>query len=558
LSTSRSKNIFLPKLFSTLKSYSLSLFWGDLSAGLIVAVVALPLGIAFAIASGLTPDRGLIASIVGGLVISIFGGSRVQIGGTTGAFAVIIYRVVGEYGIGGLLLCTFLAGLLLILMGILRWGSIIKFIPYPLTLGFTAGVALLIAVSQIRDLLGLQTGPLPADSIAKLKVYAGAIATLNPLTCSLSAASMAVIVLWPRVSRKIPGFLVVLIGATAATAFFHLPVPTIGSSFESLFSHRSEFTLGFEEIKMLLRPAFTIAFLGAIQSLLSASVADGLIEGRHRPNTELIAQGLANLAVPFFGGLPVTGAVARTLTNVKSGGKTPIAGIVHSLILLIVVLALGRWISAIPLFALAAILMVVTYNMAEWRAIRALWKAPKTDLAVMLITFLLTVFVDLTVGVEVGIFLAFALFAKHMTDVTTIREITAEMAANQRTEEEIRDEADSASRRRIPERVSVFEAEGVLFFGAVELMRDALTLGKSAPKVLIFRMRHLLALDATGLRALRDLKSQCDRNGTRLILEGVHAQPMFALERSGFLATLPPEDITGTLDEALTRAQNFL
>lgn len=553
-----SQPVFLPKLVSALKSYSMSLFWGDLTAGIIVAIVALPLAIAFAIASGLTPDRGLVASIVGGLIISVFGGSRVQIGGTTGAFAVIIYRVVGDFGIEGLLVCTFLAGVLLILMGAFRLGNIIKFIPYPLTLGFTSGVAVLIAVSQVRDLLGLQTGPLPVDVIEKLQAYAHGLGTFQPLTCLLSAVSVAVIAVWPRISRKIPGFLVVLVGMTGLVAFFELPVATIGSSFDSLFSHRSGLSLGFEDVKTLLRPAFTIAFLGAIQSLLSASVADGLIEGRHRPNAELIAQGMANLCVPFFGGLPATGAVARTLTNVKSGGKTPVAGVVHSLVLLAIVLLFGRWIPRIPLFVLAAILMVVTYNMAEWRAIRALLKAPKTDLAVMIITFLLTVFVDLTVGVEVGIFLSFALFAKRMTDVTTIREITAEMGAGPPTEEELRGDAESVSRRQVPEGVSVFEAEGVLFFGAVELLRDALNLGRSAPKVLIFRMRHLLALDATGLRALKDLKSQCDRGGTRLILSGVHAQPMFALEKSGFLSDMTPENITATLDEALERSKRFL
>jgi len=558
ISKNHPQPFFWPKLFSTLKTYSLALFWGDLSAGIIVGIVALPLSIAFSIASGVSPDRGLITAIVAGFLISALGGSRVQIGGATGAFAVIIYRVIEMHGLQGLMICTVIAGALLIMMGVLRWGAVIKYIPFPLTVGFTAGIAVLIASSQVKDFLGLNTGPLPTDFLAKWLVYFKAIGSIDPWTVAFSLVSLLIILLWPRVSRKIPGSLIAILFMTFLAQVFHLPVATISSGFHLSLHQAPWAQFHLSDIESLVNPALTIAVLGAIQSLLSATVADGLIEGRHRSNTELIAQGIANMVVPLFGGIPATGAVARTLTNVKNGGKTPIAGIVHSLFLLIVVLVFGKWISKIPLSVLAAILMVVSYNMAEWHAFKAILRAPRSDVIVMLTTFLLTVFVDLTVGVEVGIFMAFALFVKRMSNVAVIREIKGEMESDENGEETLRNEGGAVTRRQIPKEVSVFEAEGAFFFGVAELLRDTLDVGQTPPKILILRMRHVLALDATGLRALRDLLSQCRRNKTQLLLSGIHVQPMFAIERSGFLGELGESNILETIDQALKRAREVL
>ena len=554
----RPQPVFLPKLLSTLKSYSLSLFWGDLRAGVIVGIVALPLAIAFSIASGVTPNRGIIASIVGGFLISALGGSRVQIGGATGAYAVIVYRMVETQGIDGFLMCAFLSGVMLLFMGMLRWGTFIKYIPYPLTMGFTAGIAVLIASSQVKEFLGLKTGRLPPEFVDKWILYFKSLGTINPTTLLLSIVSLLIVVLWPRVTRKIPGSLIAILVATFVTQYFHLPVTSIGAGADLALSQPTWFHFDLAGIKPLISPAFTIAFLGAIQSLLSATVADGLIEGRHRSNTELVAQGVANMIVPLFGGIPATGAVARTLTNTRNGGKTPVAGIVHSLFLLAVILSFGNWIPKIPLACLSAILMVVCYNMAEWRAFRTLLKSPRGDVAVLLTTFLLTIFVDLTVGVEVGVIMAFALFVRRMSNVSTIREIPTASNGEANDEDSIRMDKDSVSRREIPEGVSVYEAEGALFFGVAELLRDNLNVGQAPPKVLILRIRHVLVLDATGLRALRDLWRQCLRNKTHLILSGIHAQPMVAFEQSGFLEEMGKENVVGTIDEALERARRVL
>ncbi|HEX5036854.1 MAG TPA: SulP family inorganic anion transporter [bacterium] len=552
----REQPLFLPKVVSSLKNYSFSFFRSDLKAGIIVGIVALPLAIAFSIASGVPPACGLMASIAGGFLISALGGSRVQIGGATGAYAVIIYKVMATQGFQGLMICAFLSGLMLVGMGLLRWGVFIKYIPYPLTVGFTAGIAVLIASSQVKEFLGLNTGALPADFADKWVAYFRSLGTINPSAVLLAGASLAVLILWPKVSRRLPGSIVAVVLGTAAAAIFHLPVSTIGDGASLNLAGPGWFPPDASAVKQLISPALTIAFLGAIQSLLSATVADGLIEGRHRPNTELVAQGITNMALPFFGGIPATGAIARTLTNVKNGAKTPIAGIIHSLFLLAVVLVLGRWIARIPLAVLAAILMTVCYNMAEWRAFRTLLKAPRGDVAVLLVTFLLTVFVDVTVGVEVGVFMAFALFVRRMSRASTIREVTGD--GNGVDEDTLRSDKDSVSRRKIPEGVSVYEAEGALFFGVAELLRDSLDLGQAPPKVLILRIRHVLALDATGLRALRDLLEKCRKSGTHLILSGIHAQPMIAFEQSGFLEEMGEENVVGTIDEALARAKALL
>ncbi len=549
--------IFFPKLFSTLRTYTWTLFWGDLSAGVIVGIVALPLAIAFAIASGVTPDRGLTTAIVAGFLISFLGGSRVQIGGPTGAFVIIVYHIVEQYGVNGLVLCTLMAGVMLILMGIARFGILIKFIPYPLTVGFTSGIAVVIFSSQIKDFFGLETEAVPADFVEKWALYFKTFQTLDALTLVLSLVSLLVIALWPRINRRVPGSIVAIVLVTAVVKIFHLPVETVGSRFGEIPSGLPppmwpHFT--FEDVKNLISPAFTVALLGAIESLLSATVSDGMIEGRHRSNTELIAQGVANLASPLFGGMPATGAVARTVTNVKNGGKTPVAGIIHSVTLLLITLLFGRFATAIPLCVLAAILVMVSYHMSEWRTFKGLLKAPGMDVAVLVTTFLLTVFMDLTIAVEIGLLMSVVLFMKRMTDVTSVREITRELVEPV-SERALREDEDAISRRVVPEGVVVYEAEGAFFFGAAELLRDTLDIGKNPPKVLILRTRHVLALDATGLRALSDLKKQCDCHHTHFIISGIHAQPMIALERSGLLYEIGEENVLKHIDTALDRAR---
>lgn len=551
--------IFFPKLLSTLRVYSWKALAGDAAAGAVVGIVALPLAIAFAIASGVSPERGLTTAIVAGFLISLLGGSRVQIGGPTGAFVVIVYHIVERYGVPGLLASTCLAGAMLIGMGVLRLGTVIRFIPYPLIVGFTSGIAVVIFSSQIKDLLGLQLGALPADLIDTWRCYVESIQTLNPAAAALSAASLAILWIWPRVTRRIPGSIAALILATAAAHWLQLPVETIGSRFGDLPSALPAPrwpALSMDQWRWLVGPAATIAVLGAIESLLSATVADGMIEGRHRSNTELVAQGIANLVTPLFGGLPATGAIARTATNVKHGGRTPVAGMIHAVVLLLIVLLFGRWARLIPLCALAAILVTVAWQMSEWHAFRALLRAPRMDVAVLFTTFLLTVLAGLTVAVEVGLVMSSLLFMLRMTDATSIRQVSQEMRAAI-SEEQFRGQADAASRRRIPDGVEVYELEGAFFFGVAELFRDHFPLGRP-PKVLILRMRHTLVLDATGIRALDDLRRRGRALGTTLVIQGLHAQPLAALDRAELLESFGPDNVVATLDEALERARALL
>lgn len=553
--------LFLPKLWTTLRSYSLPLFWGDLAAGVIVGIVALPLAIAFAIASGVPPERGLITAVVAGFLISALGGSRVQIGGPTGAFVVIVFHIVQQYGLSGLAVCTLLAGVILIGMGLLRLGSFIRYIPYPLTVGFTAGIAVVIFSSQIKDFLGLATGPLSGDTVHNWLIYARTLDTTQLPTVALSLFSLAVLILWPRVNRRVPAPIVALVAATAAAQLLHLPVETIGSRFGGIPSglpFPSFPPLDVSQLRELISPAFTVALLCAIESLLSATVADGMIEGRHRSNTELIGQGIANIASSLFGGMPATGAIARTATNVRNGGRTPVAGIVHAATLLLIMLLFGRWAQLIPLCVLSAILIVVAYHMSEWHAFRALLRAPKMDVAVLLTTFTLTVLVDLTVAVEVGLMLSLVLFMQRMTDATTVRQVTSEMQSERKDEAALRAEADAISRRSVPPGVEVYEAEGAFFFGIAESLRDALSFGNRAPKAVILRMRHVLVVDATAIQALRDLRLRCTRIGATLILSGVHAQPLEAIRNSGLLDEFGKENVAAGIDQALSRAKTVV
>ena len=544
-----------PKLFTTLRTYNRKQFGADLIAGLIVGVVALPLAIAFAIASGVTPERGLFTAIVAGFLISALGGSSVQIGGPTGAFVVIVAGIVAKYGVDGLLAATLMAGGILILFGLFRLGTVIKFIPYPVVVGFTSGIAVVIASSEVRDFLGLRMESVPADFLARWRAFALAAPTINPWAVGVAVVSLAIIIWWPRVSRRIPGPFVALIVVTVAVNVFAIPVETIGSRFGALHAGLPTPALprlSGSEVKILIGPAFTIALLGAVESLLSAVVADGMIGGRHRSNVELVAQGIANIASPIFGGIPATGAIARTATNIKNGGRTPVAGMVHALTLLLITLFVGRWAAVIPLAVLAAILMVVAYHMSEWRTFRSVLSAPRSDVLVLLATFLLTVLVDLTVAIQVGMVLAAFLFMKRMAEVTNVTAVTRELAEPADTGA---DQSGAVYRREIPRGVEVYEINGPFFFGAAESFKNALGQVAGRPRVLIIRMRNVPAMDATGLSAFKDLVRSSRKQGTVVLLTEIHAQPLAALSRSDLLDELGDDNVLGTLDEGLARAR---
>jgi SulP family sulfate permease len=550
--------VLAPKLFTTLKDYTREQFTGDLIAGVIVGIVALPLAIAFAIASGLSPERGLYTAIVAGFLISLLGGSRVQIGGPTGAFVVIVSGIVQRHGVDGLVVATLMAGCILVAFGLLRLGGAIKFIPYPVTIGFTSGIALIIFSSQIRDLLGLDMQSVPSAFLPKWDAYVHAFESVNPWALVVAVATLTIIVVWPKISTKIPGPFVALIVTTLLAQLLHLPVETIGARFGEIHAGLPRPAvphLSLAIVTALAGPAFTIALLAAIESLLSAVVADGMTGGRHRSNMELVAQGVANIASPLFGGMPATGAIARTATNVKNGGRTPVAGMTHAVTLLLITLFFGRWAGLIPLATLAAILVVVAFHMSEWRTFVSEFRAPKSDVAVLLTTFLLTVLVDLTVAIEIGMVLAAFLFMRRMAEVTNISVLTHEFTD---PVDDFEHDPNAVRRRAIPEGVQVYEITGPFFFGAAEMFKDRVGRIAGKPKVLIVRLRHVPAIDSTGLHALRDLARRSKNEGTLVILSDVHAQPVVALERSGFYDELGEENIHGNLDDALNRARAHL
>lgn len=545
--------MFKPKLFVTLKNYTREQFYKDLISGIVVGVVALPLCIAFAIASGVSPEKGLITGVIGGFLISFLGGSRVQIGGPTGAFIVIIYGIVQQFGIDGLITATLMAGIMLIIMGFARAGSVIKFIPHPLIVGFTSGIALIIFSSQIKDFFGLNMGTVPADFVSKWRDYFLNFGSVNIWAIIISIITILCSVLFPKITNKIPGSLVAILLSTAAVQFFHLDVETIGSKFGEISSsfpmpHLPNFD--FAVIQKLIPAAFTIALLGGIESLLSAVVSDGMIGGNHKSNVELVGQGVANIFSSLFGGIPATGAIARTATNVKNGGRTPIAGIVHSMVLLLIMLVAGKWATLIPLSCLAGILVVVAYNMSEWRSFRAVLRTSKSDGAVLLSTFLLTVFVDLTVAIEIGMVLAVFLFMRRMTQISNVNIITTQIKDG--------DDAKAISNYTVPKDVEVFEVNGPLFFGAAYKFKESIKLMEKAPKILIIRMRQVPVIDATGLHMLEEVFKESKGQGTKVILSGVQTGVYHELEKSRLLFQVGKANVCPDIDTALIRAKKIL
>jgi len=549
--------MFKPKLFDTLKNYTYRQFTKDLMAGLIVGIVALPLAIAFGIASGVSPEKGLYTAIIAGFIISALGGSRVQIGGPTGAFIVIVYGIVQTHGINGLIIATFIAGIMLIIMGLARLGAVIKFIPHPLITGFTSGIALIIFSSQIKDFFGLQMDAVPADFLTKWKIYFHHFGSINFYAVLIAAATTVIIFLWPKITYKIPGSLIAILASTIAVQLLHLPVETIGSKFGNIPSSLPNPTvpnLDFATIKSLIQPAFTIALLGGIESLLSAVVADGMIGGNHRSNMELIAQGVANIFSSLFGGIPATGAIARTATNVKNGGRTPVAGIVHAITLLIIMLFVGKWAALIPMATLAGILVVVAYNMSEWENFRAVLKGSKSDIAVLLTTFFLTVLIDLTVAIEIGMVLAAFLFMRKMIQFSDVSILTKDI--DDRGSE--KDDA-SIANFSIPAEAEVFEITGPLFFGAAYKFKDAIRFIEVTPKVLILRMRRVPMIDATGIKTISEVYSESKKRGTKLILSEVHSeQVMKQLQETRLLFAIGKANVTDSFEAALKRCQVVL
>lgn len=552
---SKRRSAQLPKIVTTLRTYDRETFLADVTAGTIVGVVALPLAIAFAIASGVTPQAGLYTAIIAGAIVALLGGSRVQIAGPTGAFVVIIYGIVHEHGVAGLTIATVMAGVILVVLGLARMGSVIKFIPQPVVTGFTSAIALIIFMSQMRDFLGVRVEAMPAGLVAQVGAIADAVGTLNTLAPVIALATCLTVIYWPRVSAKIPSPFVALIVTTAAVQLLDLPVETIGSRFGVIDSSFPEFHLpaiSLESARALVAPAFAIAMLGGIESLLSAVVADGMTGSRHRSNVELIGQGVANIVTPMFGGIPATGAIARTATNIRSGGRTPVSALVHSATLLLITLFVGKWVALIPMATVAGILVVVAYHMSEWRAFRAMLRAPRGDVAVLLTTFGLTAFVDLTVALGVGMVLASFLFMRQMSTVTEVRAIT------HLGDDDDDAPDDDAPQRRVPDGVAVYEIDGPFFFGAAEAFKETIGALARPPRVLVFRMRKVDLLDATALALLRDLAEKGRRGGFTVMIAELPPEPMATLLDARLGELIGADNLIEDFDAALARAAELV
>jgi SulP family sulfate permease len=546
----RSAQQWLPRSIECLRGYTIRLFSQDLIAGLTVGLVALPLAMAFAIASGVTPQAGLYTAVVAGFLISALGGSRTQIGGPTGAFVVIVAGIVAKFGVGGLALVGIIAGVLLLVMGFTGLGTAVKYIPRPVTIGFTNGIALLIASTQIKDFFGLLTPPVPSEFLARMKVLVHYASTVRWQTASVAMASLAIILLWPRLTKRIPGSIVALLPSTAAVAIFHLPIETIGSKFGGIpqgFPHFVLPSFHTEHILPLLPSAFTVALLAAVESLLSAVVADGMSGDHHNSNVELVAQGVANLASPLFGGIPATGAIARTATNIRSGAQTPVAGMVHALTLLAILLVAAPLARFVPLATLAAVLFVVAYNMGEWREIGSILHLSKTDIAVWFTTFALTVFADLTVAVGVGMTLAALLYIYRVAETTTVEPVTREYLED--------GQAHILQDKDIPSNVTILRIHGPFLFGTTEKLAEA-TKGLGAyGDVVILRLRNMTAIDATGLHALEQFSNRLRKAGKTLLMCGAREQPADLISRSDFLEHVGAENVLPHVQAALARAR---
>jgi SulP family sulfate permease len=545
------KRTFEPKIITVLREgYSLPVFLKDLMAGVIVGIVAIPLAIAFAIASGVKPEQGIITAFIGGLLISLFSGSRTQIGGPTGAFIIIVLGIIQKYGYEGLALATLMAGVILVIMGLMRFGEAIKYIPYPVTIGFTSGIAVVIFSTQIQDFLGLNVKTSAPHFFDKLGVCLNNLSQINPFAVGLSILTILVIKFWPLLTRKIPGTIIAITLTTFIARFFHLPVATIGErfgpvSFKLSFPHLPQVNI--DVLTQLISPAITIAILAGIESLLSAVVADGMLGTRHRSNMELVGQGIANIVSPLFGGIPATGAIARTATNIKNGGRTPFAGIIHAVTVCVLFVFFAPMVGFVPMATLAGILIVVSYQMSEWRHFKQLLKSPRSDVLLLLTTFLLTILVDLTVAIEVGVVMAAILFMHRMAELTHMSFV-----------EEDDDNGRPQEYEGVPEGVEIFEINGPFFFGAADKFREAISSFKKLPQVLILRMSAVPAVDATAVNTLQRFIDTAEAGGTKVVFAGVNKRVFKVFDKYGIVKRIGIENILTDVPLALARAISFL
>ena len=551
--------MYKPKLISLLdykeSGFSKEQFLKDLIAGIIVAIIALPLSIALGISSGVSPEKGLITAIIAGFIISLLGGSRVQIGGPTGAFVVIVFGIIQNHGVDGLIIATFMAGIILVLFGLLRFGSLIKYIPYPITVGFTSGIAVTLFSTQVKDFLGLSMTKTPSEFIPKWEAYISHMNTTNLYTLAIGLLALIILIFWPKINKKIPGSLIALIVTTLVVFIFNLPVATIGSQFGKISSNIPMPhipNLNLNTLKALIGPAFTIALLGGIESLLSAVVSDGMIGDKHNSNAELIAQGIANMGSSLFGGIPATGAIARTAANVKNGGRTPISGIVHSITLLLIMLVFMPLAKFIPLTTLSAILIIVSYNMSEWRTFKAILKAPKSDIAILLTTFFLTVLFDLVIAIGIGMVVSMCLF---------MRRVATSIEVNELNENDCSDKSNidtDMENLKVGENVLVYDIRGHLFFGAVDTFMNTMKEINDDAKVLVLRMRHTKTLDVTGYKQIKNIALSCKSRNMTLIISELQEQPKKVMRLMGFIDTLGEDHFATNFDEALEKANSLI
>ena len=551
--------MYKPKLISLLddkeNGFSKEQFFKDLIAGIIVAIIALPLSIALGISSGVSPEKGLITAIIAGFIISLLGGSRVQIGGPTGAFVVIVFGIIQNHGVDGLIIATFMAGIILVLFCLLRFGSLIKYIPYPITVGFTSGIAVTLFSTQVKDFLGLSMTKTPSEFIPKWEAYISHMNTTNLYTLAIGLLALIILIFWPKINKKIPGSLIALIVTTLVVFIFNLPVATIGSQFGKISSNIPMPhipNLNLNTLKALIGPAFTIALLGGIESLLSAVVSDGMIGDKHNSNAELIAQGIANMGSSLFGGIPATGAIARTAANVKNGGRTPISGIVHSITLLLIMLVFMPLAKFIPLTTLSAILIIVSYNMSEWRTFKAILKAPKSDIAILLTTFFLTVLFDLVIAIGIGMVVSMCLF---------MRRVATSIEVNELNESDCSDKSNidtDMENLKVGENVLVYDIRGHLFFGAVDTFMNTMKEINDDAKVLVLRMRHTKTLDVTGYKQIKNISLSCKSRNMTLIISELQEQPKKVMRLMGFIDTLGEDHFATNFDEALEKANSLI